>query len=252
MNAQVSLRPRTVGILGGMGPAAGTDFARQFVRACELLLKARGKPVNDQAFPEHWLAQVPVPDRTAALLDGGSPPLGEMIAVLRRLSALGAKAVAIACNTAHAWHPEMQRSCPELELLHIVKETTLQLTQEQVPAVGLMATLGTHRVGLYEATLSRAGVRCHAPRPEEQALVMLGIQEGVKAGNLVLARDCFERVAQQLATRHGVSTILLACTEIPLALKSVPGHAGVHLLNPAQVLARALAERAYAPVPAMT
>ncbi len=59
--------PQTVGILGGMGPAAGADFVRLFVQACARQMAAAGRPVTDQGFPEHWLAQVPVPDRSRAM-----------------------------------------------------------------------------------------------------------------------------------------------------------------------------------------
>lgn len=238
--------PAIVGILGGMGPAAGADFTRLFVQACDALLKARGGPVTDQAYPEHWLVQVPLPDRTAALLEGGATPLPGMLAALRRLASLGVRSVAMPCNTAHAWHAELQRNCPELELLHIVKQTARVLADDRVKEVGLLATLATHRMGLYDTALDRLGIRCHAPRPDEQGQVMRGILEGVKGGNLPLARECFERVAQQLVQRHGVSTLVLACTEIPLALKELHGCPEVRLADPAALLARALAQRAYA------
>ena len=55
---------RCVGILGGMGPAAGADFVRLFVQACTDFMQQHGWAVCDQSFPTHWLAQVPVPDRT--------------------------------------------------------------------------------------------------------------------------------------------------------------------------------------------
>lgn len=55
------IAPHVVGILGGMGPAAGSDFSRLFVNACEAVLVARGEPVTDQACPEHWLAMVSRP-----------------------------------------------------------------------------------------------------------------------------------------------------------------------------------------------
>ena len=58
---------RAVGILGGMGPAAGADFVRLFVQACTRHLQGQGLPVHDQAYPEHWLVQLPMPDRTQAL-----------------------------------------------------------------------------------------------------------------------------------------------------------------------------------------
>ncbi|HEY3049238.1 MAG TPA: amino acid racemase [Polaromonas sp.] len=239
------IAPHVVGILGGMGPAAGSDFSRLFVNACEVVLVARGEPVTDQAFPEHWLAQVPLPDRTEALLGEKETPLPGMLKALRQLSALGARSVAVACNTAHAWHEELQARCPDIELLHIVSETTRQLAIEGVTAVGLMATVGTHRLGLYEASLGRAGIRHYVPSAEEQALVMRGIVQGVKGGDLPLARACFEEVAGHLALRHGIKTLVLACTEIPLALQSVPGHPEVRLVNPADTLAKALADRAY-------
>ena len=37
-------RPRVVGILGGMGPAAGADFARLFVQACADHMRALDIP----------------------------------------------------------------------------------------------------------------------------------------------------------------------------------------------------------------
>ena len=238
--------PAIVGILGGMGPAAGADFTRLFVQACDSLLKARGEVVNDQAFPEHWLVQVPLPDRTTALLEGGATPLPGMLAALRSLAALGARFVAMPCNTAHSWHAELQRNCPEMELLHIVKQTARVLADDRVKEVGLLATLATHRTGLYDSTFDRFGIRCHAPRSDEQAQVMRGILEGVKGGNLRLARECFEDVTRRLVRRHGLSTLVLACTEIPLALRKLRGCPAVRLVDPAEVLARALAQRAYA------
>ncbi len=239
------VHPRTVGILGGMGPAAGAEFVRLFVRACEAWLQQRGRAVTDQAFPEHWLAQLPLPDRTAALLQGGAPPLADMAGALQRLAGLGARTVAIACNTAHAWHADLQRGCPGLELLHIVDETTQHLQRHGVRRIGLMATQGTHGTGLYETALLAAGIECHVPTPDEQALVMRGILHGVKAGRLPLAEACFRDVADRLVRRHGLATLVLACTEIPLALHALPAHAGVGLLDPAAVLAKALATRAF-------
>ena len=61
-----AVHPRKVGILGGMGPAAGADFLQLFVSACEVHMRREGLRVHDQAFPEHWLVQIPAPDRTEA------------------------------------------------------------------------------------------------------------------------------------------------------------------------------------------
>lgn len=237
-----------VGILGGMGPAAGADFVRLFVEACAAQMRARGVPVRDQSFPEHWLAQVPVPDRTQALgapENGAHQPLEPMLQALGRLAALGSQAVAIACNTAHAWHAKLQERFPQVELLHMAREVARHLAAQGGGNVALMATEGTYRVRLYEQALAEAGLECHVPLAEERRIITRGIFDGVKAGNMPLAEQCFSQVALQLAERHGPVTIIMGCTEVPLGLQGSAAVAGLSLVDPAQVLADALARRAY-------
>lgn len=237
--------PLPVGILGGMGPAAGADFVRLFVDACTELMQHLGLPVTDQAYPEHWLAQVPVPDRSAALRTPDLPqrPLEAMKQVAARLGALGVRTVAIACNTAHAWHGSLQDCFPDIEVIHGVREVAEALARDGVREAGLLATEGTYASGIYQQALEQAGVRCHVPLAAEQRLLMEGIYRGVKAGDLVLARRRFEAVACALAQRHATGTLIMGCTEIPLALPPLPD--GPALVDPARLIARALAARAY-------
>lgn len=238
--------PAKVGILAGMGPAAGVDFARLFLQACEQWLQAHGLPVKDQAFPEHWMAQVPVVDRTRALTDAQAPqPLAEMARVLGQLAGLGVRTAAISCNTAHAWHGELQARVPQLEILHIARETAAELRRRGLKQAGLLATEGTYRMGLYDAVLAEEGVACVLPDAAERALLMQGIYEGVKAGDLALAQACFVRVGQQMRARHGDLPLVMGCTEIPLALPQAAEAAGWTLVDPSAILAMALARRAY-------
>ena len=242
-------RTRVVGILGGMGPAAGADFARLFVQACADHMRELNIPVSDQAFPEHWLAQVPVPDRSAALEINGlgaHQPLDPMLQAVGKLAALGATAVAVACNTAHAWHGELQERFPQIEVLHVAREVARTLADRGVREVGLLATEGTYRAGMYDHALREAGLTCHTPLSEERERLMQGIYDGVKVGNLALAHDRFSDVARALSQRHGLSTLILGCTEIPLVLRSVPDMGHLDLVDPADLLAHALARRAYA------
>jgi aspartate racemase len=231
-----------------MGPAAGADFVRLFVDACARLMRARGEAVSDQAFPEHWLAQVPVPDRSNALDSSGlgaHQPLEPMLQALGRLAALGSRAVAIACNTAHAWHGALQTRFPNIEILHVAREVSAHLAAQGVRDVALMATEGTYRVGLYEKAMADAGLACHLPSTDERQILMRGIYEGVKAGDMALAESCFAEVALQLANRHGSVAIVMGCTEIPLGLQGSAAVEGLRLVDPAIVLASALAARAY-------
>ena len=241
-------RPQVVGILGGMGPAAGADFTRLFVRACESHLRQSGAEICDQAFPEHWLAQVPVPDRSSALDDaglGGHQPLEPMLQAIGKLAALGTTTIALACNTAHAWHSTLQARFPQLDVLHVAREVARDLARRGIREAGLMATAGTYRAGLYEQAFEREGLRCHLPSETEREQLMRGIYGGVKAGNLQRAEGCFADVAKAMARRFDLSVMIMGCTEIPLALRAVQGMDALELVDPAALLARVLARRAY-------
>ena len=248
VSASPTHAPQVVGILGGMGPAAGADFVRLFVQACTDRMEVLGIPVHDQAYPEHWLAQVPIPDRTAALHDtrpGAHQPADPMLQATGRLAALGARVVAIACNTAHAWHGILQQRFPQMLVLHGVQEVVADLSARQVRGVGLLATRGAYDAGLYQRELEHARIDCFVPQDHEQEQLMQGIYDGVKAGNYPLARQRFEAVAIALRERYGVSTLIMGCTEIPLALPQARAAQGWTLIDPADILARALARRAY-------
>ena len=241
---------KTVGILGGMGPAAGADFARLFVQACAEQLKAAGKAVADQAYPEHWLAQLPIPDRSAALLapEAAADPFPMMCAGMDKLQAVGATAVAMACNTAHAWHERLQQAYPRLQLLHIARVVAQGLQQQGHSACMLLATQGTYRIGLYDQALAACGITVHLPQEAERELLMRGIYQGVKADDIDEARTCFVEVGRSLIERHGDVALILGCTEIPLPLVSAPQAKAWTLVNSTDVLACALADRAYATV----
>ncbi len=239
---------KPVGILAGMGPAAGVDFVRLFVAACENWLRAHGRAVSDQAYPEHWMAQLPVPDRTLALMNpAAAQPLEPLVRGLSQLSKLGAHAAAIPCNTAHAWHTPLQARVPHIELLHMPRETAAELHRQGVDRVALLATQGTYRQGLYDQAFAQAGIACVIPGQQAREWLMQGIYDGAKAGNLLLAQQRFEAVGAQIRAEHGDMPLVMACTEIPLALPTAAQarQQGWTLVDPSAILAAALARRAY-------
>lgn len=241
-----SVTPQSVGILAGMGPAAGADFVRLFVSACDSWLRAHDRSVVDQAYPEHWMAQLPVADRSRALADPSAPqPLEPLARGLTQLAGLGARAAAIPCNTAHAWHAALQARVPQIELLHMPRETAAALRSQGQTRVALLATQGTYRQGLYDKAFADAGIRCILPSAAGREALMQGIYDGVKAGNLALAQERFTTVGAQLRAEHGDVALVMACTEIPLALPQAPMAQGWQLVDPTAILAAALARKAY-------
>lgn len=236
-----------VGIIGGMGPFAGAHYVGLFLEECARRIEAGGASVTDQRFPPHYLFQLPVPDRTSALLgadDGYGRVLQALSGQMDGLKALGARVVAMSCNTAHAWHAELQGRHPDMTLLHIGEATADHLFGHGETEVGLLSTAGTVKSGIYAEALARVGIACREPDGEELDLVMRGIYDGVKAGDNELGRGCFNRALARMRRRTGVTGFLMACTEIPLALGADDIPPGCRLYDPGRLSARELARRA--------
>ncbi len=201
----------TLGILGGMGPAATADFLRKIVE--------RTQAQRDQDHIPIVVCSVPqVPDRSAAILDGGPSPLPAMLRGVRTLEAAGAAAIAIACNTAHYWIDDLQRATA-VPILHIADAVVRELDaiDPRPHGVGLVATRGTLHAGFYQRRLGAAGHRCLASTPEElDELVMPGIGL-VKGGRIDEGARLLHTAVRQLADR-GAQAVVLACTEVPVAL----------------------------------
>src|SRR5215204_4118179 len=88
--------PRTIGILGGMGPLATADLYRKIILATPASCDQEHLPVVIDADPR-------VPDRTTALRGDGPDPLPALAVGAHRLRTAGAGVVVIVCNTAHAF-----------------------------------------------------------------------------------------------------------------------------------------------------
>ena len=226
-----------LGVLGGMGPMATVDFLKKLVEATPA--------ARDQDHLPVIVAQAPdIPDRTQAILGTGADPLAAMTVALRRLEAAGATRIAIPCNTAHHWHGALQ-ALTRAPILHIVDAVAEMLGAQGVAGgpIGLLATDGTLEAGIYPRRLARLGFTCRTP--EDQAAVMRAIRL-VKAGHVAEARILLEGQAEALLAA-GCGRVVLACTEIPVALAEAPAALRPRLLDATQALALACVRTA-APV----
>jgi aspartate racemase len=228
--------PPFVGILGGMGPLAGIDFAEKLTHAATELFDA----ARDQDQVPFVLWSVPqVPDRVGPLLTGtGESPLPAMARGVAALNGLGVDIIAIACNTAHAWHGDLAADS-RAPIPHIAEAATQAVSAlPGVSCVGIVGTAATLEIGLYQRPLERAGLAWLTPGPRDiDALVKPAISL-VKQGRSEDATGPALQVCERLVAR-GANAIVLACTELPVALDPAEGKLDVHVIDPARALARA-------------
>ncbi|WP_019903397.1 amino acid racemase [Methylobacterium sp. 77] len=221
-----------LGVLGGMGPMATVDFMAKVVR--------NTPATRDQDhIPMVVCSAVRIPDRNAAILGDGADPFPAMRETLLSLEAAGASCIAIPCNTAHHWHTALQAET-SVRILHIVDAVVDTLVTGDGDCIGVLASSGTVEAGIYRTRLARRGFACRVPDTAGQAEVMRAIRL-VKAGQVAEAAIILREQAEALVAA-GCGRIVMACTEIPLALASIEG--GLHplLIDATEALARACVE----------
>ena len=230
-------RPRVIGVLGGMGPLATADFYAKLVR----LTPAR----VDQDHPRVIIdGNAAIPDRTEAVFGRGPDPTPALVETAQNLERAGAQLIVIPCNSAHAFLGAIRAavSVPVLDITDEVARAAAALTLRPA-AVGVLATDGTLRMGLYHAALAGCGIAALEPDADAQAALMAAIH-AVKAGDLGTGvRAAVQQVAAGLV-RRGAGAVVLGCTELPLVMG--PQDASVTVLDGTEILARAALRDAFA------
>lgn len=235
-----------IGIVGGLGPFAGLDLNRKIFESV--------RAEKDQQYPDVCLisASRSIGDRTEYLLNpaGKTNPAGSIAKVIQKLALIGAVAIGVPCNTAHAppiWQ-ELTKELSDLlatkiKLLHMIAETKTYIQASYPNAkAGLLATRGSYQTKVYEQVFSEPrALEILVPSLEEQEIVNNAIyntEYGVKGApptQWARAAKDFAVIARNLMA-EGADIIIMGCTEIPLALTD----ASLPLIDPTLILARAL------------
>lgn len=197
----------TLGVLGGLGPAASAFFYQRITDHTEAL--------SDQDHIDMIiLSHASMPDRTGALLSGDvACVIEEFTKDLKKLEAFGVKNIAIPCNTSHAFFEEMQASV-KVPIINMIEESVKYAinTIPNVKKIGIMATDGTLLSKVYHKECEKNGIECIVPTPDRQKDVMHIIYDQVKKGKRG-SKKLFDQVVLEL-TNNGADAIILACTEL--------------------------------------
>ena len=204
-----------LGVLGGMGPAATVDFLGKLIR----LTPAER---DQDHIPVVVVSEPRVPDRIAPIMEGRGPsPLEALRQGIRTLEQAGARCVAIPCHTAHHWYDGMI-ACARVPILHIADAVLADLARRSADGpIGLLATAATLKAGFYQARLEAAGYACTLPAAEVMTTSVLPAIALVKRNRAAEAAPLLVEAVRRLRQR-GAATVLLACTELPIALAAAP------------------------------
>lgn len=204
---------RTVGVLGGMGPAATADFYTRLVAATGA--------ERDQDHLRVLIDSNPrLPCRVSALADRGASPGPELAAMARGLERAGAELLVMPCNTAHAWADEIRAAVtsPLLDMVEATVEAALA-ARPGLRRVGVLATAAALDAGLYDHAFGARGVALIRTGPDARAR-FAALVARVKTGDVgPEVRSGMAELARALI-QDGAEAIVAGCTEVPLVLEA--------------------------------
>ena len=221
-----------MGVLGGMGPLATLDFFSKVLAASQVQGDADHVPLLIQSDPR-------IPPRPAAILGSGRSPLPELLAGRDRLIAAGATALAMPCNTAHFWAPDLVKGC-SVPFISIVDTCVAELAALAAAgsSVGIIATQATLTARIFDAPLMSAGYTPLLPDGDVMDRLVLPGIKFVKSGQAVDGGQLIAQAVEALLHR-GAEAVVLACTETPLALDAVHSSLRRKCIDSTAALARA-------------
>lgn len=203
------MNKKVIGIIGGMGPLATADLFKKIV--------INTKANTDQ---EHIKILIDnntdIPDRTDAIINSGKNPLPQMLKSAVLLWAMGAQILLMPCNTAHYFISHIQKNV-DIPVLNMLEITADAIMNKHIKTVGLLATEGTIKSGIYQKVFDKRSIKVILPNEKEQQVITDLIYKGVKAGKKDYDVTNVKQVMENIIN-SGAEILVLGCTELPVAV----------------------------------
>ena len=219
-----------VGVLGGMGPEATILLQQRLLATVVAHDDADHIPLLIDMNPQ-------VPSRIAHLIDGtGIDPAPTLAAMARRLEAAGATALAMPCNTAHYYAPQITAavSVPLLNMIDLSVAHAARCAPEAAN-IGMLASPAVQRAGVFDAAFR--GANLSALWPKDSNRMLQAIRDIKAHGPTSEARKTLQDAADELVD-NGAGLLFIACSEFSLLAPDL--HAAVPAIDTIDVLARAI------------
>ena len=140
---------KTLGVIGGLGPAASADFYAKLIE--------RSPATSDQDHLHVIINSYPqVPNRNEAIAGTGPNPGPALAKSAKALEAAGAEVLVMVCNAAHAFQADIEAavSIPFISIIDETRNYTLKHFPN-IDTVGLLAASACLDAKLYHQAFSR-------------------------------------------------------------------------------------------------
>ena len=230
------MKPKLIGIIGGIGPESTIDYYRLFVS-----IYRERRP--EGGYPPLLINSI---DLARALKLVSSNDLAGLASYLleeiHRLARAGATHGLLSSNTPHIVFDEIEAASP-IPLISIVETACRAAAERKLKRVGLFGTRFTMQGGFYQKVFAREGIEVAIPESSDQKFIHdTYLNELVNGIVRPETRERYIAIARRMKAEQGIEALILGGTELPLLLRGAID-IGVMLLDTAHLhVERAVAE----------
>ena len=229
------MKPRLIGIIGGIGPESTIDYYRLFVS-----IYREHRP---DAYPPVIINSIDLAKALKLVSSGDLPGLAAyMLEEIHRLARAGATHGLLSSNTPHIMFDQIEDSSP-IPLISIVETTCRAASERKLKRVGLFGTRFTMQGGFYQKVFAREGIEVAIPdRGDQNFIHDTYLSELVNGIVRTETRERYIGIARRMKAEQGIEALILGGTELPLLLRGAID-IGLMLLDTAHLhVERAVAE----------
>lgn len=203
---------KKLGLIGGMGPQSTVPYYINIVYGVQ-------QRTSPDYFPNLVIESLNVFEILKMIEREEYDTLtNHFIVALERLKAAGAEVAALTANTAHIVFDRLSARSP-LPLVSIVQATVDEALRRGFRKVGLLGTIFTMQRDFYKVPFESAGIEVVIPNTDDCIYIDEKITSELELG-IVNAdtRRRFVDIIAAMAHEHGIESVILGCTELPLIL----------------------------------
>lgn len=135
--------------------------------------------------------------------------------VCKKLELSGAEGIVLCANTLHFIADELETRL-NIPLLHIARETAIEIHKQKVKKVGLLGTKFTMENDFFKSKLSEKNIEALIPESEDREFIHQSLLYELGKGIIKnTTKQRYLSIIEKLKAR-GVEGIIAGCTEIPL------------------------------------
>ena len=142
------------------------------------------------------------------------------ISAVNVLHVAGAEFCAIAANTAHLVLPQLKEHSP-IPIVSILEATASQAHRMKTKKAILFGTVPTIKSGMFDKPFADYGMEIICPDEDDQLAIDRILFPNLEKGVVLWEqKEQLLLMVRRLQAEYGADTLILGCTELPLAIKS--------------------------------